>query len=233
MLNAQVQITNYPIAGTNRLPAAPSHGSTLSLLGPDAIKLSYAPRETIYLEEDPAEYVFLVRTGSVKTCKFLPDGRRQVTGFLCPGDIFGLHFNGAYVYSAEAVTDTIVEALSRRRLEAAFDRDPALQRRFLATLSNDLVAAQEKMLLLGRRSAEEKLAWFLLMLDERNAASDDRHVIRLPMRGTDIADYLGLTAETVSRILSQFKRQGLIRAIAPCALQLTDRDTLEDIVQGD
>jgi CRP/FNR family transcriptional regulator len=233
MLNAQVQVTSLPTTGMNGLPAAPSRGGALSLLGPEAITISYAPRETVYLEEDPADYVFLVRTGTVKTCKFLPDGRRQVTGFLFRGDIFGLHFNGTYVYSAEAVTETIVEGLSRRRLEAAFDRDPALQRKFLATLSDELVAAQEKMLLLGRRSAEEKLAWFLLMLAERYAALAGDDIIRIPMCGADIADYLGLTAETVSRTLSHFKRQGLVRAVAPWKLQLTNRDGLEDIVDGD
>lgn len=89
------------------------------------------------------------------------------------------------------------------------------------------------MLLLGRRSAEEKLAWFLLMLDERDAAPNGDDIIRLPMCGVDIADYLGLAVETVSRILSQFKRRGVVRAAAPWALQLTNRDAPQDIVDGD
>lgn len=193
----------------------------------------FAPRELVYLEEDPADYIFLVRTGTVKICKFLADGRRQITGFLFPGDIFGLHVNGAYTSSVAAVTDTVVEALARRRLDAAFDSDPALLRRILSTLANELVTAQEQMLLLGRRSAEEKLAWLLLMLAERYSDSGTDDIVYLPMRGTDIADYLGLTAETVSRTLSHFKGKGMVHAVASCTLQLTDRDALEDIVNGE
>lgn len=233
MLNEQLLTASRPIPAISRLPALPPRGSELSFFGPEATTLSFAPRKTVCLEEDPAGHIYRVRTGTVKTYKFLADGRRQVTGFLFPGDIFGLHADGAYVYSAEAVTDCIVESLARRRLDAAFDRDPALQRRFLTALSNELVAAQEQLLLLGRRSAEEKLAWFLLMLAERYDAADSGTVMHLPMRGTDIADYLGLTAETVSRTLSQFKRQGLVRAVAPWSLQLIGRDALEDIVRGD
>ena len=234
MLHAQAQVASRrPIPALDRLPAAPTRGDELSFLGSEATRLSFAPRETVCFEEDPADSIFFVRSGTVKTCKFLADGRRQVTGFLFAGDMFGLHTNGAYVYSVEAVTDAVVEVLPRRRLDAAFERDPALQRRFLTTLSNELVAAQEQLLLLGRRSAEEKLAWFLLMLADRYGVSAAGDVLHLPMRGTDIADYLGLTPETVSRTLSAFKRQGLVRAVAPWALQLKDRDALEAIVHGD
>lgn len=234
MYDAQFRDNTSALVSFGRAAPVPEWtGSEPSLLGPEATAMTFAPREIVYLEEDPADYVFVVRTGSVKIYKFLADGRRQITGFLFPGDIFGLAVAGSYAYSVEAVTQTTVDTLPRRRLETAFEANPRLQRRFLASVANELVTAQEQMLLLGRRPAREKLAWFLLMLARRNATrSDSGEVIRLPMRGPDIADYLGLTTETVSRIMSQLKREGVISAVAPWQLRLVDRDALERIVDG-
>lgn len=231
MLNVQTHHSSPAIAVINAQSAAPSSSSQCSLLGPEATLMTFAQREIIYLEGDPADHLFIIRTGTVKVYKSLPDGRCQVTGFLFTGDLFGLQVNDAYAYGVEAITETIVEGLARRRVDAAFDRDPVLRRTFVTSLASELVTAQEQMLLLGRRSAHEKLAWFLLKLAERYATSDDSNIIHVPMRGVDIADYLGLTAETVSRTLSQFKRDGLVRPLPSRNLRL-DSDALEDIVYG-
>lgn len=230
-------LANTPPAVTTNaaFPAMPVNALRQDrVLGPEAMSMAYAPQETIYMEEDPADYVFMVRSGIVKICKFLADGRRQITGFAFPGDMFGLESGGAYSYSAETVTQASVEALPHRRLDAVFAADPALQRLFLNTVVNGLVNAQEQMLLLGRRTARERLAWFLLMLAERGGndeGADDG--IRLAMTASDIADFLGLTIETVSRMTSQLKREGVIRSAGYRRLAIVDREALQGIAAGD
>lgn len=205
-----------------------------SLFGAAASVRAFGRDEIIYLEGDPAEHVFLVRTGLVKIYKLLRDGRRQITGFLFPGDLFGLQTDGAYVYSVEALTETTVEAVLRRRLEATLDADPRKQRQLLALFSNELAMAQEQLLVLGRRTARERVAWFLLMLVKRwQLNGQSKPSVRLDMYCNEIADYLGLTTETVSRMLTGLKREGIVRAIGPRLLQVADLNALALVVDGE
>lgn len=192
-----------------------------------------AEGRTIFNEADPAEYVFNVTSGAVKVYKLLPDGRRQITGFLFPGDFLGLTHNEVYAYTAEALAPVTICRFSRRRLEALLDEFPTLERRLLGMASHELAAAQDQMLLLGRKTARERLISFLLNLSraqERHGRPDNP--VDLPMGRADIADYLGLTIETVSRTVTQLKKGGLIQLMDGGAVRLVKSEALQSEAEG-
>jgi len=168
-----------------------------------------AKGEELFAEGDPADYFYKVVSGSIRTCKLLSDGRRQIDAFHLAGDIFGLEAGPEYRFTAEALGDATLVAFRRSRLAELTAADPAFANQVLASMMKCLGRAQDHMLLLGRKTAQEKIATFLLDMAKR-VSSDDEHV-ELPMQRSDIADHLGLTIETVSRTLTQFARQGLIR----------------------
>lgn len=166
----------------------------------------------LFDEGDPAEHLFTIHEGAIKLFKMLRDGRRQITGFLLAGDFLGLAFFRTYAYSAETVGDTRLCRFPRERFMALLERHPTLEKELLSRASSELAAAQEQMLLLGRKSARERVASFLLALARRQAASG-RASVELVMSRYDIADYLGLTIETVSRAIQAANADGLIRMI--------------------
>ena len=184
-------------------------------------------------EGQPADHVFSVSIGAVRLYKLLSDGRRAVTGFLFPGDLLGLTSRDRYVCSSEALTAVRLCRFPRRPLEGLFAEIPKLERRLLAMASNELAAAQDQMVLLARKTATEKVASLLLQLSRRQEA---RHLpgdpVVLPMGRADIADYLGLTTETVSRTITQFKTTGLISLQPRGRVALRDRAALEDCAEG-
>ena len=135
----------------------------------------------------------------------MADGRRQVVGFLVPGDFLGLAFGRTYVYTAEAITAVAACRFQRSRFMELLEELPALEREILGRTSNELAAAQQQMLLLGRKTARERLASFLADLAERSDA--DGGPLELPMGRADIADHLGLTIETVSRTFTGLRRR--------------------------
>jgi CRP/FNR family transcriptional regulator len=189
--------------------------------------------EPIFDEGEPADHVFNVTSGVVKVYKLLADGRRQITGFLIAGDFLGLANDESYAYSAEAVTGTQLCRFPRRKLEQMLQRFPAVERQLLSVASHELAAAQEQMLLLGRKTAKEKIASFLLHLSERYRKRGLReNPLHLPMSRNDIGDYLGLTTETVSRTFTQLKSANVIRLQAGGMVELSDRERLEDIAEG-
>ena len=171
--------------------------------------------------------------GTVKVYKLLGDGRRQITGFLFSGDFLGLTHNEAYAYSAEALAPTRLCRFRRRRLEALLVEIPHLEQRLLAMASHELAAAQDQMMLLGRKSARERVVSFILMLSD----SATRHgrpgdPVFLPMSRSDIADYLGLTTETVSRTVTLLKKQGLIELLDDKQIRLSRTSALREIAEG-
>ncbi len=189
-----------------------------------------AAGETLIDEGDDATHLFTITAGSVKVYKLLPDGRRQVTGFLFQGDFLGLAFNETYTYSAEALTDATVCRFPRRQFDDFVSRHTAIERRLLAMASHELAAAQEQMVLLGRKTAQERVASFLLGLVRRQERlGRDGKAIRLTMTRTDIADYLGLTTETVSRTFTGFRAAGLIELDGTTLVRVLDRAALEEI----
>jgi CRP/FNR family transcriptional regulator len=189
--------------------------------------------QTLFHEGDAAEYVYNLTRGAMKLYKLLPDGRRQITGFLLAGDFLGLAGKDGYSYSAETVTDVDLCRFSRRKLDALFEQYPQLERRMLKLATDELIAAQDQMLLLGRRTAAEKVASFLLRLCERERVrGQPGNPVSLPMTRGDIADYLGLTIETVSRTLSQLKRDKLIHQLSLSELELLDEERLTALAEG-
>jgi CRP/FNR family transcriptional regulator, nitrogen fixation regulation protein len=184
---------------------------------------SFTRDEEIYAEGDPSECWFRVVSGTVRICKLLPDGRRHIAEFCLAGDCFGMDNAGERGVSAEAVGEVVVMRYPRRATERLLDERPELARRLCSATLRELAHAQTRMLLLGRMTAAERVAAFLLELSERN---DTRRAIEVPMSRTDIADYLGLTIETVCRVLSAFKRDGAIAISGAHRIEFRDRDML-------
>ena len=176
----------------------------LSSIGP---VLTFTQDQEIYGEGDEANALFKVVSGVVRTCKFLSDGRRLIDAFHVAGDVFGVEAGADYSFSSEAVCDCTVVSYRRRGLEASASKDAGLSLHLFSYAMRSLARAQVHALLLGRRSAVEKVAAFLV---EWATHSTDTGTVSLEMTRQDIADYLGLTIETVSRTLSQFERDGMI-----------------------
>jgi CRP/FNR family transcriptional regulator, anaerobic regulatory protein len=187
-----------------------------------------AAGETIFWEGDAADSVFEVVSGTLRLYKLLPDGRRQVTGFLCAGHLIGLAPEGTWVYTAEAITDVTLCRYRRPAFERLIDTVPGFARRVLTVTSHELRVAQDQMLLLGRKTAAERVASFLLLMAEQQGGEE----ISVPMGRNDIADYLGLTVETVCRTLSQLKRSELIELPTHGHIVIRDRDELEELAAG-
>ncbi len=180
------------------------------------ITMSAAPGQTIVIEGDAIEGCYRVASGALRLFKSTPEGSRQVIDFLVPGEYFGLLCGERCGYSVEAITASTLVRYPCARLEAAIEAQPELAQRMFRMACVELARAQQHLLVLGRKSADEKIAWFLLALALR--LGDDGAplgVMRLPMSRQDMADYLGLTIETVSRNLTRLKRDGLIALPTP------------------
>lgn len=162
----------------------------------------------IFAQDDRATHLYRVLSGVVRTSRLLSDGRRQIDAFHFAGDVFGLEIGDEHRCCAEAVDDAVVAVHPRDVLGGTSQADAASSGQLVAALGRSLARAREHMVLLGCKTALERIATFLLGLSER-LESD---VLRLPMSRTDIADHLGVTIETVSRSFTQLERAGLIEA---------------------
>lgn len=207
-------------------PAAQTAADPLDRLGG---QVKFEKNRTIYYEGDEAEHCYKVKSGTVRLCKVTEDGRRQIAAFLTAGDLFGWTDHGFYGFSAEAVSDVTLEKYSRARVDDAVKASPALGRRVLALLSTQLASAHEHLLLLGRMTAVERVASFLLDLVRRQHTGGS---IELAMCRKDVADYLGLTVETVSRTMSALKRKGIISFADPESVQLRQSGALERLAMA-
>lgn len=178
-------------------------------------------------EGDPADAVFNVTAGAVRVYKLMSDGRRQIVGFLFPGDFLGLSPSPDYAYTAEAIAPTRVCRFTRKSYLGVAAEYPELESALFSRSSDELAAAQEHMLLLGRKTAGERVASFLLDLSARAARrGENGDIVVLAMTRGDGADYLGLTLETVSRILSSMKTRRLLRQLSPDSYAILDREAL-------
>lgn len=190
---------------------------------------TFTPKAMLFDQGAIAGSVFNVTAGIVRLYKSLPDGRRQIVGFALPGDFLGLALMDRYGVAAEAVTDVRVCRFARAAFLGYIDGKPHLLRRLHEFAGHELSLAQDQMLLLGRRSAEEKVAAFLLNLQKRYGRLGAVSVtIPLPMTRQDIADYLGLTIETVSRTLTRFAREKII-IMVPDGVRLTGSERLDQL----
>lgn len=185
-------------------------------------------------EGDPARHVFNITSGSVRVYKLLADGRRQITGFLFAGDFLGLATGETYVFSAEAIEPTTACRFGKADYRALIRETPALEAALLDRTNHELAAAQNQMLLLGRKRAAERLATFLLDLPALDPARvTAAGQVRLPMTRSEIADYLGLTIETVSRVLTRLKTSGVISLISLTELRIERPDRLRAMADGE
>jgi CRP-like cAMP-binding protein len=187
--------------------------------------MTFGPNEEIFGESEPAEYIYKVISGAVRTYKILADGRRQIGAFYLPGDTFGLEVGSEHHFSAEAIKRTVVRVVRRRAIVALAERDGEAARELWAFAARELQRAQERMLLLVK-SAPQRLACFLLEMSERLAAAD---TLELPMSRQDIADYLGLTIETVSRTLTQLVSDATIGLPSSRCIALRNRRALRQL----
>jgi CRP/FNR family transcriptional regulator len=209
----------------------------LDRLAGAAMTMTVEAGRTFIREGDPAEHFFNITAGTAKLFKLLPDGRRQITGFAGVGHFLGLAVSATYAFGAEALESMKVCRFTRSKLRTLLDDFPAMEKRLLEVASNELVAAQEQMLLLGRKTARERLASFLIAraaVPSNCLACEPElaGIITLPMTRSDIADYLGLTIETVSRTLTRFKSEGLIEIPAPGQVAIRDHAALESMATG-
>jgi CRP/FNR family nitrogen fixation transcriptional regulator len=192
-------VSGRPLAADAHDPLAQS----MHLMG---AAISYPRNAEIYGDNEAADYLYKVISGTVRTYKVLSDGRRQIGGFYLPGEIFGLEVADEHTLSAEAMTDAKVLVIKRSALEALAARDSSVARELFALTRNELRRVQERILLLIK-SAQERVASFLLEMASRATTGN---AIDLPMSRQDIADYLGLTIETVSRTLTSLESSAAI-----------------------
>src|ERR1700722_10461063 len=206
-----------------RAPSAPASFPQSSVGGPAR---NFTAGSEIYAEGDDANCFYKIVSGVVRTCKFLSDGRRQINAFHVAGDVFGFETGAEHRLSAEAVSDCTLIPYRRRGFEVLAGRDDRVAGQLFSYAMRCLERAQEHSLLLGRRSASQKLATFLLEMVDRRCGNE---VIDLAMTRQDIADYLGLTIETVSRTLSQLERDGVISLPSARRVCLEDQGALRHL----
>ena len=209
-MQIRTPVANAPRAsspGTQAPQRAPSR--THDLIGSIELMgaaMSFSRNGEIYGEGEPADYLYKVVSGAVRTYKILSDGRRQIGAFYLPGDVFGLEVSDEHHLSAEAISDSTILVVKRSALIALAERDPDVARQLWTFTAQALDRVQSHMLLLVQ-SAQERVACFLLEMGERLRATD---TMELPMSRQDIADYLGLTIETVSRTLTMLESKATI-----------------------
>jgi len=192
------------------------------------------PGQSLFDEEDKADFAYNLVEGTIRLYKLLPDGRRQITGFAIAGDFLGLSSRGQYAYSAEAVSGASLCRFKLTDLAKLYKQFPAMEHRVLAIANDELAAAQDQMLLLGRKTPMEKVTSFLLTLTKRLERVGRQHdQLSLSMTRADIADFLGLTVETVSRTFSKLRAAKMIGLPTPDQVQILDRVRLQAIAAGD
>ncbi|MDE2578390.1 MAG: helix-turn-helix domain-containing protein [Hyphomicrobiales bacterium] len=192
----------------------------------------YAPRQAMMTQDEHADSVLNVTEGAVRLYRLLPDGRRQVVGFAIPGDFLGLSMTDRNVYCADALTAVTACKFNRESFSAFLDTQPAFLRKLYDMVGHELRLAQEQMVIIGRRTAEERVVCFLVGLRRRWAKFNGGSVtVPLPMTRQDIADFLGLTIETVSRAISKLAREKAI-VVVPDGVRLLEPARLEDIAAG-
>jgi CRP/FNR family nitrogen fixation transcriptional regulator len=224
------QSLNSPVTGNKVAPVPlPPPDQFCALTGHAglvATEFSYRKDEEVYGEDEPAEYVYQVIRGAVRTYKLLSDGRRQIGAFHLAGDVFGLESGITHRLAAEAIIDTTVRLVKRRSLEQAAGTDVQVARKLWTMTAGELRHAEDHMLLLGRKNALERVANFLLEMDRRLAVTG---MMALPMCRRDIGDYLGLTLETVSRALSQLHGEGVLGFSGARQIVLRNRQRLRNM----
>jgi len=196
-------------------PAPPHAGDAMSRLG---VRMTFAKDEEIYGQDEDADLIYRVVSGAVRTSRLMNDGRRQIGDFYYPGEMFGLEAVKQHRFSAEALCDCVILVLKASALRAAAG-DEALDQLLRTATRHELDRTQEHLLLLGRKTACERVASFLIGLADRRRSD----AVSLPMGRQDMADYLGLTIETVSRMLTQLQAALVVEFVGARQYRISNR----------
>ena len=205
--------------------------SSSELVGLDKLSssLTFGAKVTIFDQDEPAASVFNITSGVVRLSKLLADGQRQVFGFALPGDFLGLSMSERNAFAADTLVATTACQFSRERFSTLLDNTPHLLRRLHTMVNHELSLAQDQMIILGRRSVEQRMAAFLLTMRDRwSRISNTKVYVPLPMTRRDIGDFLGITMESASRQINQFARQKVL-VVVPDGVRLLDVSRLERI----
>jgi CRP-like cAMP-binding protein len=219
-----------PALSGSLLAPASSHDT---LLGPDAVwpqgtVHTFDRDGAIFAEGDPARSWYRLVSGSLRVFRMLRDGRRHVSDFVFPGQFFGFEPGASHIHGAEAIEPASVVAYSCGRIEQRIAQDPAARQAIRQLLMDRLAQAQERIMLLGRLNATGRLAAFLLVMAQRRSKANPLGLVaELPMSRVDIADYLGLTVETVSRLFTALRGRGAIRLATPNRIEILAPAVLE------
>lgn len=209
------------VYGANAAGAPPSLTDHLQRIQHYGARQHFQRNETIFNQGDAADQVYKVLGGTIRLCRYMPDGRRYIVDFLLPGDLTGFVESTDQPVSAEAVTDVTLIAYPRACFEKLAQQNASVRAQLLSHLSSTLLNAHQHMFMLGCQKAKERLVTFLIRLAEKlDLSHGDR--LDLPMSRQDIADHLGLTIETISRSITALRNEGAI--LVPNAHQLILRD---------
>jgi len=192
-----------------------------------------ASNTTIFSEDEDAHFIYVIDKGIVRITRHSEQGDRQVMAFLWPGDLFGLAESGHYVNTAETLTPATLFRFPLQRLQNLMQHETQLQLHLLVKAAHALRAAQRQIIVLGRQDSNSRIASFLLDLSHHVAFHDNAPTnLRLPMSRVDIADYLGISSETVTRALSKLEQDGLITRLSPRSLRIDDLVGLTNLAHG-
>ncbi len=225
LMQTPLQHSSSKQTAGQRARAVPSEHALLAPIDMMGAPMTFGRNSEIFGEGEEADYVYKVITGAVRTYRVLADGRRQIGGFHLAGDVFGLEFGEEHAFSAEAVSESKVLVVKRSALMALAARDSEVARQLWTLTGRELARVQEHIVLLVK-TAQERVAGFLLEMAERRPAGD---AVDLPMSRQDIADYLGLTIETVSRTLSNLESEAAIEVSHSRRIVLRNRPALRQM----
>lgn len=223
----------YNAPGSNPQPLAhPGHGNQASDRIVGSKTCTYHSREDLFLEGDKCRNAFEILDGVICAYRLLPDGQRHVVAFYFPGDLIAHCCDSEYAFSAQALGRARVRRIPKNAIDRLIGICPNFARKMIRVSNRELQATRLHLMCVAAKSAEARMASFLLMLARRVPASgEESSGINLPMTRVDIGDYLGLTIETVSRTLGKFKRAGTIALPRTTVVQLRDRAELERLAQ--
>ncbi len=194
--------------------------------------IAVAKGAVVFEEGDPAEAYFRVVSGSLRLYRMTEDGKRQIIAFLHAGQFFGLELDEVHQFSVDALSPATVQRLPRAQVTSLIRSDSALGGYLFAMLRDQLMSTQQR-LLLGRFGAKARVASFLVMLSRRNGKAGATRDIHLAMSRSDIADFLGLAVETISRAIGEFKEKAIISLVNPQHIAIRNFEVLEEIAKGD
>lgn len=197
-------------------------------------EISLHPRQTLFHQGDRANRVFTLTSGCLKLYKLLSDGRCHVAGFVHPGDFLGITLEDNHAFTAEALDEAELCSFPRKAFEDFLDDHPLMERELYKMAAHELSAAHQQQFLLARKTASERLAsFFMLLIEQHKERTDNRSkVVSLSMNRADIADYLGLTKETVSRLFSAMRSDRVIRLQAPGRIEVVNFDRLAQLAES-